>query len=230
MTSATAWPTAFSRASSSASDDASVARSVTSVARSTFRRRSSDRERDDDRAAAGAHVDDANRSRRRGLVRARSSRVMTAATAGFDEALRLGARDERPAVGREGQPEELLDAPDVGHRLARATAGETASSNARRCAVPDGQLRMGKDGRPVGPDRVGQEHLRVEPRRLRTGLAQARDRARQQIPDGRHGRGSEPDRDGQVADLAEDLGARRPAPAVEQQVDRRLADPEVRDA
>ena len=40
--------------------------------------------------------------------------------------------------------------------------------------------------------------------------------------------GSDPDRDLEVAGLPEDLGARRAAPAVEQQVDRRVADPQVR--
>ena len=40
---------------------------------------------------------------------------------------------------------------------------------------------------------------------------------------------SEPDRDGDVADLAQDLGARRAPPAMEQQVDRRVADAQVRE-
>src|SRR5437879_7634656 len=39
--------------------------------------------------------------------------------------------------------------------------------------------------------------------------------------------GSEPDRHGQVADLAEDLGAGRATPAVEEEIHRRLPDPEV---
>src|SRR5438046_4976483 len=52
--------------------------------------------------------------------------------------------------------------------------------------------------------------------------------ARSRRPAIRRSSPSQPDRDRQVADLPEDLRARRAAPAMEQEVDRGIADAEVR--
>ena len=156
---------------------------------------------------------------------------------GLDEPLRLGPRDQRPSVDREGDPVELLDPADVGDRLAGQPPRQRVLEPCRRLR-PDRRVGMGEDRRPVDADRERRAaaRRRAGPSRSRSAAA-ARRRSRaapRTWPRGRSdrraaGRRSEPDRDGDVADLAQDLRGRRPAPAVEQQVDRRVADPEVRE-
>ena len=168
-TSATAWPTAFSRARSSASGEASVATSVTSVARSTFRRRSSTASATTIAPPPVPDVDDANR---RGIAATagRGEPGHDRGSAGLDEALGLRARDERPVVDREGKPEELLDAPDVGDGLAARPPRDTSSKRSRprpRPAAPGG--RGGSSARSRSRGRGG-------PRR-RAGQTPSRRRA-----------------------------------------------------
>ncbi len=119
-----------------------------------------DGERDDDRSAAGPHVGDANRSG----VAATSGRAEPGhdrTSARLDDAFRLRPRNERAAVRRERQPEELLDPADVGHRLPRRPPGE-GFLEPPRGLVPDRQLRVGEQDRPFGPDGVSEQDLGVE--------------------------------------------------------------------
>ena len=62
---------------------------------------------------------------RSGTAAGRARRAQPAHDLGLgelDEPLRLGPRDERPRVDAEGQPVELLEAADVGDRLAGSPA------------------------------------------------------------------------------------------------------------
>ena len=110
----TPWTTAFSRARSRASVEMSTALISTSVG-GTRRAR---------RATASATRSRRCRSRRRRRGAARPGRRPGQAGHDLgdrpvDEELGLGPRDERPRVHRQRDPVELLDAADVGDRLAQ---------------------------------------------------------------------------------------------------------------
>ena len=119
-----------------------------------------DGERDDDRSAARPHVGDANRSGVAATPR-RAEPGHDRISACLDNAFRLRARNERAAVRRERQPEELLDPTDVGHRLTRRPPGE-GFLEPPRGLVPDRQLRVSEQDRPFCPDGVSEQDLGVE--------------------------------------------------------------------
>ena len=135
------------------------------------------------------------------------SRAIVSTMHRFDQPLGLRPRDQRPRVDREGDPEELLDAADVGDGLA-GQAPRHAVLEPRRRLRSDRRLGMGQDRRSGRPRRRRQGAPRRRAGRTRSrrrGAARSRSRAaRRTWPRGR----SEPDRDRHVADLAEDLGAR----------------------
>ena len=150
--SATPWPTAFSRASWRASGEASVAIRLTSV--SIRRLRSS--------TASAITIVPApvptSITRSAGVPAGRGaeiSRSTIEATHEVDEQLRLGPRDQGPRIRRQGNPVELLEAPDVGHRLAGDPADEPGLERGGRVGA-DRARRNGRSapsGRPAGRGR-----------------------------------------------------------------------------
>ena len=152
----------------------------------------------------------------------------------LDEALGLRARDERAAIDREGQAVELLDARGCRRRARRPHGGrgspDTSPPGRRRPAPRGGRARP--SGRPRWRARA------AAPRRGAGTRTRRRDSratpSRSSAPTVLIGTSvrsrlrSQPDGDADVADLAQDLRAGRAAPAMEQQVDRRLADAQVR--
>ena len=120
---------------------------------------------------------------------AASSRVDDLGLGQLDDALRLRARDQRARVGREGEAVELLEAPDVGDRLAALAPGEVRLVR-RGGRLADGRLGVGDDPRPVEPDRLAEEQLGVEPRTLGAGRPKPLHPDPQELLDGRHGRGA----------------------------------------
>ena len=227
----TPWPTAFSRARSSASGEMSVASDRDLVDR-TRRRRRSDGERDRDRAAARPDVERPAAVVARPAARPSASRRMISLERQVDEPLGLGSRDERPRVDGEGEPVELLDAADVGDRLAgRPPVQRGPERPPRRPARPARRGgRRSSSGRRRPRSRAAARRRaaasRTRPPRSRS-MPSRQERPRSVVT--ARVAASEPDRDGDVADLAQHLGARGPAPAMEQQVDRRLADAQVRE-
>ena len=87
------------------------------------------------------------------------------------ETLRLRPRDQGPGVRLEREPIELLDPAQVGDRLPRRPAREVRPIAARRIRSHR-CLRVGQHDRPPDADRVPEEHLRIEPRRLGPGRGQ----------------------------------------------------------
>ena len=96
---------------------------------------------------------------------------MTSASASSTSRSVSGTRDERPWIHAEGQAVELLQAADVGHRLAGRTPFDIRLVAARGVG-PDWRLGMRHDGGPSGPHGGPEQQLGVEPRRLRSGLAE----------------------------------------------------------
>ena len=83
--------------------------------------------------------------------------------------------------------------------------------------------------RAVHADDMGEQQLRVQPRGVRAAGGQpARSRAGSSSPTVKAGASLDPDGDGEVVDLAEDLGGGPAAPAMEQEVDLGLADAQLR--
>ena len=72
---------------------------------------------------------------------------------------------------------ELLEPADVGDRLAGRAPLE-GRPVARRGVVADRRIRVRSDDRPIDAERVAEQELGVEPRRLRAGVAQPLDRPR----------------------------------------------------
>ena len=131
-----------------------------------------DSERDRDRAAPRTDVRDPKRRRATTAAR-RSEPAHDLGLGEVDEQLGLGPRDEGPLVDLERQPVELLEPADVRHRLAGRAAFDVRLVAARGVG-PDRRLGMGQHDRPSDPDRVSEQQLRVEPRRLRSSGDQAR--------------------------------------------------------
>ena len=87
----------------------------------------------------------------------------------LDEPLRLRPRDQRPAVHLEREPVELLEPTQVGDRLAGSAALDVGSIPA--CGVcADRRLGMRQHDRSTDTDRMAQQQLGVEPRRLGAGV------------------------------------------------------------
>ena len=88
-----------------------------------------------------------------------------------DEALRLGPRDQCARIDLEGEPVELLDPAQVGDRLAGRPPLEIGAIPPGGIG-PDRRLGMRDHGRPARPDRLAQQQLGVEARRLGPGSRQ----------------------------------------------------------
>ena len=91
----------------------------------------------------------------------------------LDEPLGLGPRDQRPRVDLERQAVELLEAAQVGDRLAGRPSLEVRPVAARGIG-PDRRLGMGEHDRPPDTDRMPEQQLGVQPRRLRTRTPRSR--------------------------------------------------------
>ena len=127
-------------------------------------------EREGDRAGAGADVEHPRRLD-----------VAQPGEAALDDDLRLGPRDQRAPVDRERQPPEAPLAEDVGDRLvARAARDEVAV--AVELGVGERPVEVGVELDPLAAERVGEQELRVEARRLR-GLAEVLGRAPEHVPE-----------------------------------------------
>ena len=95
------------------------------------------------------------------------------------EPFRLGTRDERPGVHLERQAVELLEAAQVGDGLALGAPRQVSPVAPQRIRA-DRRLGMGQHDRPTDTDRVPQQQLGVEPRRLRARGPQTVGALRQQ--------------------------------------------------
>ena len=142
------------------------------------------REGHGDGAAPGPDVGDGER---RGARRARRAgqALGDRAEGEVHEHLRLGARDQGAGVDREGHPVELLEAANVGHRLAGRTPLHGVAQAPGRLGA-DRTLGVGEDRGPLHAQRVGQEQLGVEAGALRAARTQALDRGREKLADRRH--------------------------------------------
>ena len=223
-------PTAFSRARSSASGQRSTATTVTCSSMRRFRRAASS-------ATAIAPVPVPTSAIRSGGAPARPRRRREPGDDRrdglVDEQLRLGSRDERPGVRRDRQAVELAEPADVGDGLAalrRATYPSNARELARRRrrAAPYGEdARRGPrpSAAPISSSASSRGDGAAGGRRgARWRGRPARRRWAWRRPSRLH-----PDRDVEVRGLADHLRRRAPAPAVEQQVGRVLADPQAGD-
>ena len=112
------------------------------------------RDRERDRAAAGADVEHARR------VEPREQRE-----AALDDDLRLGPRHERARVGSQRQPPEAPLAEDVRERLAPRRAARRAPAP-RALGLVERPVVLGVELDPREPERVREQQLGVEPRRL----------------------------------------------------------------
>ena len=144
-----------------------------------------DSDRDRDGAGAGSDVGDADRWRP-DRARRSAKHVSQLGEGEIHQLLRLRARHQRPGVHGKGDAVELLDAADVGHRLANRAPFE------RRCvargrAVTRETLGMCQQPGPIGAERIRQEQLRVQPGAGRAGRTEAVD-ARSEKPADRRGR------------------------------------------
>ena len=169
----TAWATAFSRARSTASSEVSEAKISTSPSIPRRRRATA-------RATAIVPAPVPTSAIASGGVpggpRGAGQPAADLAEREIDEHLRLRPRDQGPGVRRERDAVELLDAADVGDRLAGLPAQQRLGEAGCRLG-PDGLLRVGDQGSPVHPQGVGQQQLRVQARALGAARAQATDRA-----------------------------------------------------
>ena len=173
--SATPWPTAFSRASWSASGEVSVAMSSTSP--SIRAPAQLDRQGDRDRPGARSR----RRSTRSGGVpggprRARSAGRTISAEDQVDEQLGLRPRDQRPGSVDRASPWNSLKPADVGDRLAARSGGRGRPRRPRprrpRPAPRNG--RSAPSDRPAGRGRGGA--------RRRAAGCPSRPSARRSIP------------------------------------------------
>ena len=100
----------------------------------------------------------------------------------LDDDLRLGSRDQRPPVNCERQPAEPPLAEDVGDGLA-ACAARDELAIAVELAVLERPVEVGVELDPLSSERVREQQLRIEPRRLRR-LAEMLGRAPEHLADG----------------------------------------------
>ncbi len=121
-----------------------------------------DRQRNDDRAAAGPDVDDAKRA---GSVDPAGQAGHDLGDRPVDEQLGLWPRDERSRVHRQRDPVEFLDAAQVGHRLAQFPPIDQGQVLRFR-VDPDRRVGVGDDGRPVDADREREQELGIQTRRV----------------------------------------------------------------
>ena len=143
--------------------------------------------RDVDRGHAGVRMLVRDRERDRTAPRAdvehpRSLEPMQMGERALDDDLRLRSRDQRPRVGGQRQPAEPPLAEDVGDRLPpRAARHELAIPIELACL--ERPVEVGVQLDPLPPERVSEQQLRVESRRLRR-LAEMLGRAPEHLPHG----------------------------------------------
>ncbi len=148
----------------------------------------------------------------------------------LDEALGLGPRDQRPGVDREGQSVELLEAADVGDGLAGSPSFQRGPIGG--LGIDADRAPRGGPGSRSGPRRrrgraAARRRAAASPSRL---AMQALDPLVEQRPDRRHGARTRPQSRIVTATsptLRRTSALVGPAPAVEQEVDRGLADAQV---
>ena len=134
-----------------------------------------------------------------------------------------------PCVRGEGKAPELLEAADIRHGLTRGAPCEIALEG-RTASAPTGAsgwAMIAVRSTPMArasSSSASRRGLSDPATRNRSTPAVRSSETVAIVPS----EGSDPDDDLDVADLAQHLGAGRSTPAVEQQVDRRVADAQVR--
>ena len=142
------------------------------------------RQRDGDGSAPAAHVGDPQRrGSDRASCRAQSRDDLTFGE--FDQQLGLRSRDEGPRIRREGQPEEFLEASNVGNGLA---IGAPLQLSRERRLRPGRHRRfgMGQHDSAIDANRPCQQELGVQARCLGAGRTQQFDPGPEELLDGRH--------------------------------------------
>lgn len=117
-------------------------------------------DRDGDCAASGPNVHDPDR-RRTVRSRRRQEPGGDVGLGELDEPLRFWPRDQGTLIDGQCEPGELLQATQVGDRLTGFVAGD-GGLEPGHLAVTDRGLGMGQHARPIDPEDVRQEQLRIQ--------------------------------------------------------------------
>ena len=120
-------------------------------------------QRDGDRPAARPDVDDRSGGDPAGRAADRES-THDLGLREVHETFRLGSRDEGARIDAEGEPVELLDAPDVGHRLPARDPTLQVGPEPRLVVRAHWRIGVREDDRAVHPDHVPQQQFRIKPR------------------------------------------------------------------